>query len=423
VCLSCLSVYLALATALWGYYGYYRKIPDVSWADVVVLPRFSRVQAAIGAHYFSEAKRLWDNKNYAQAIFTARAAVVKSPRNLDARLFLAGCWQEVFRFDEAVRTLRDGIEFSAADARLQKAIVGTCLACGRFGDLLEMLRKDLPAKGVRLLEGREPVYRLAELRAVLETAGPAEAERVAAHYSGIDELPAAAPLLALIDWDSGRREAAFTRLQVARDREPNDPSIQDAYVDTALRIGKSDEARAASQSFLAAFPDLESAQLRFLEAHGSRQGPDKAPWMDACTRFLVRFRHRPEALGRLASLASSQGWPDLAYLLYQNSLQDNLTGFPFAVYYVGSLVKAGDFREAESVWHDLSLRNSQQLVSASYLGAMVAWGTGHESEALQITQQLQQETAKDPTRRLRLVEIFNLFGFPKIADELGRPQS
>ena len=53
-----LVCYLGLTTALWGYYSLYRKIPGVNWVDVTVLPRFSRVQAAIGDYYYNQAKPL-----------------------------------------------------------------------------------------------------------------------------------------------------------------------------------------------------------------------------------------------------------------------------------------------------------------------------------------------------------------------------
>jgi tetratricopeptide (TPR) repeat protein len=419
----CLVGYLALATALWGYYSIVRKVPEVNWIDIAVLPRFSRVQAAIGAKYFTDAKQYWANRDYVRGIFNARAAVLKVPQNLDARLFLADCWLQAGRANEAIRTLREGIEFDAANPRLQQALVETMLSTAHFGELLKLLREDLPARGVRLLDGKDRIYQLAEVRAALDTSDAAEAERVFAAHKGLSDLPAATPLLARIDWELGRQDAAFSRLQAARDADPTDPVIQDSYVDTALRMGNVEEARAASKVFLRAFPNLISAQLRFLEAHGARQGEDRTLWTDECVRFLVQFRHQPLALARLGTLAASQGWTDLAFLLYENSLHDNLTGFPFALYYVGSLVKAGNFAAADTIWHELSTRNLAQMGSSAYFGAMVAWGSGRESEALQIIDQLRRETANDPSHRRSIVQVFRDFGFPKIADELANPQS
>jgi Flp pilus assembly protein TadD len=414
--------YLALATALWGYYAIDRKIPGVNWIDVAVLPRFSRVQDAIGAAHFQKARGLWEKKDYVQAIFTARAAVVKAPKNLEARLFLAGCWREVGRPEEAVRTLENGIEFDAQDPRLQAALVQTCLETERYQDLLKALREDFPARGVRLTDGSNRGFQLAELRAVLETADAGEAERIAAHDVGLAEVPAAAPLLSRIDWELGRHEAAFARLRLARERAPGDPSIQDAYVDTASRLGRIDEAHAAARQFLTAFPGLLAAQLRFIEVYGSRQGSDKAPWTAACMQFLAQYRRQPAALGQLGSLAASKGWTDLAFLLYENSLQENLTGFPFSIYYAGSLVKAGDLAGADGVWHELSIRNGPQLAAASYIAAMVAWGSGRQSDALQIIDQLRGQTVNDPHRKRVLEEVFRTFGFAQLADLLAKPK-
>jgi predicted Zn-dependent protease len=418
-----LAGYLSLATALWGYYSIYRKIPGVNWVDVAILPRFPRVQAAIGASYYADARTLWDKKQFVPAIFTARAAVGKSPGNLEARLFLAGCWQQAGRPNEAIRTLTDGIAFSAEDTRLQGMVVGLCLETSHFKDLLKILREDFPTHGVHLLDGKNRVYQMAEVRALLETSGAAEADRVAASYPGLKDAPSAAPLFAGIDWELGRHDAAVARIRTALERQPGDPGLLDADVDMALRAGHTDDARAAANRFLTAFPNLLSAQLKFLDAHGSRQGADSRLWTAECARFLSQYRHQPDALAQLSSLAASQGWPDLAFLLYQNSLQENLTGFPFAIYYAGSLVKSGKLAEADAVWRDLSLRNQPQIASAAYIAAMVDWGTGRVSEAMQAIDQLRRENADDPHRRRVIEGVFRSFGYTQLADQFAKGHS
>jgi tetratricopeptide (TPR) repeat protein len=421
-----LICYFGLTTALWGYYSLYRKIPGVNWVDVVVLPRFSRVQAAIGDYYYNQAKQFWGKQDYMRGIMTARAAVQKAPDSLDARLFLAGCWLQVGRYEEALRTLRGGIQYNATDPQLQKALLEVCLRSAHYDDLLKLLRDELPRSGVRLLSGNNVSFQLAEIQAVLETAGPAEAETVVSHYAGLADTPGAAPVLSRIDWELNRHDAAFERLRIARERgakDSTDATVQDAYIDMALRMQKTDEARAAAQTFLSTYPNLVVAQLRFLETRSSRAGLDQTPWLRECMRFLVQYRQTPAALGQLASLAATQGWTDLTFLLYQNSLQENLSGFPFAIYYVGSLVKSGDYATAETVWRELLVRNSAQLAAASYLEAMVAWGGGRESDAMQVIERLRRETENNRSRRRSLEQIFRSFGFPKLGDQLVAAKS
>jgi hypothetical protein len=332
----------------------------------------------------------------------------------------------VARNEEALRTLRGGIQYHAADPQLQKALMEVCLRSGHYDDLLKLLRDELPRNGVRLLIGNNASFQLAEIQAVLETAGPAEAEKTASRYTGLPEIPGAAPVLSRIDWELNRRDAAFERLRIARERgakDPTDSAVQDAYIDMALRMQKTDEARTAAQSFLTTYPNLVSAQLRFLETRASRKGIDQGPWLRECMRFLVQYRQTPAALGQLASLAATQGWTDLAFLLYQNSLQENLSGFPFAIYYVGSLVKAGDSAMAETVWRELLVRNSAQLAAASYLEAMVASGSGRESDAMQVIERLRRETENNPSRRHSLEGVFRAFGFQKLAEQLVAAKS
>jgi len=424
ICSVALASYLSAVTALWGYYSVRRGIPGIRWVDVVLPPRFSHVQDAIGAFYLTEAKEAWAKREYSKGIVTARAAVVKSPANLDARLFLADCWRQAGRYEEAIRTLRDGIKYNASDSRLQIALVEICLVSNRFTDLLAVLRTDLPAMGVRLLDGSDRAIQLAEVRAVLEVSGAAEAARAAGAHPGLVDDPAAAPLLARIDRETGRKEQALEHLRTARERAPKDAALQDAYIETALDMGKADDARTASEQFFAEFPRLVPAQLRFIEAHGSRKGRDESPWAAVTLGFLAQHRREPEALSQLGSLAASKGWSDLAFLLYENSLEENLMGFPFATYYVASLVKTGDFQEADTALRELSIRNGAQVQAASYLTAMVDWGVGRESEAAQIIQQLRRETENDPHRRRTIEDVLRSFGFPKAADQLtaGGPQ-
>jgi tetratricopeptide (TPR) repeat protein len=421
VAIGCASLacYLSAVTALWGYYSVHRGIPGVHWVDVALPPRFSHVQDAIGTFYLGKAKEAWAKKDYSRGLVTARAAIVKSPGNLGARFFLADCWRQAGRYDEAIRTLRDGIAYSASDTRLQVALVETCLVANRYADLLDVLRSDLPSKGVRLLDGSNRDMQLVEVRAVLEVSGAAKADQAAAAHPGLVDDPSAAPILARIDREMGRKDQALEHLRIARDRAPKDAAIQDEYIETALDLDKTEIARTASEQFFATFPGLLAAQLKFLEAHGSRQGRDEVPWTEVCLRFLAQHRHEPEALSQLGSLAASKGWTDLTFLLYENSLEENLTGFPFATYYVASLVKAGDFQAADSALRELSIRNGVQMQAASYIAVMVDWGIGRESEAMQIVQQLRRETADDPHRRRTLENVFRTFGFPKVAEQMA----
>jgi tetratricopeptide (TPR) repeat protein len=390
---------------------------------VALPPRFSRVQEAISAYYYGEAKKAWAKGDYLRAVVTAKAAIVKAPGNLDARLFLAECWRQGGRYDQAIHTLREGIPFNAADSRLQSALINYCLSTDHFTDLLAVLRTELPARGVRLLDGTNKGLELAEVRAVLDTAGAAEADKTAAGHPNLASDPEAAPLLARIDWEVGRKTQALERLRVARDHLPTNAIIQDAYIQMAVDMNKTDEARTAAMGFLRAFPTLLTAQLRFLGVYKSRQGADEKAWVAVSMAVLVQNRHDPVSLSKLGSLAGSEGWSDLAFLLYQNSLQENLTGFPFAIYYAASLIKSGNLKTADSVFRDLSIRNAAQVASASYLAAMVDWGLGRESEAMQIVQQLRRETADDLARRRTIESVFRSFGYPKVADELAKGPS
>jgi tetratricopeptide (TPR) repeat protein len=413
--------YLASVTLLWGHYTVGRGIPGVRWMDIAVPGRFSRVETALASFHYSDARRLWGQREFGQAILSARTAVAEDPGDLEARLFLSDCWRRAGRFQEAVRVLREGIESNAADPRLQRAVVETCLDTGRYEDLLKALRQEFPGHGVRLLDGPDGVFQIAEARAALETSGAAAAESVLKRHPGLAGLAEAAPVLSQIDWELGRREIALDRLRRARERSPDDVDIQDAMIEMEFRMGRTAEARLDAREFLVAHPKLLAPQLRVLEAYGSRKGRDGDVWSTECIRFLEQHRGDPAALGQLGSLAASNGWTDLAFVLYQDSLQEDLTGFPFAVYFAGSLLKAGDMAGADEVWRDLANHNPVQLASAEYVAAMVAWGNGRRSDAEPIINQIRAQTAADLHRRRMIEDVFRSFGFAEMADRLAAP--
>lgn len=413
--------WLGLATALWGFYRFKREIPAVAWGDVAAA-RFHRVQETIGAHYFTQARAAWDAKEYARAVMLARAAVRKAPANLEARLFLAGVWAQVRRPAEALQTLREGLPSDAGDARLQRAFVETALANGRHAEVLRWLREELPARGARPLAGGATEFLLAELRAVLETAGAAEAERLAGQRPALADEPAAAPLLARLDFEAGRMDAGFARVRAARERRPELPELHEAVIDAAQRLQRADLARDAAAAFYARFPESLPAHLRFLEANDPAAQLDESRWTTETLRFLVRYRRNPAALERLADLAARRGWSDLAYLLYQNSLQETLGSYPFALHYVGALTKKGDYAAAERVLRQLAAERSSPYAAAApvvaYLSAMVEWGLGRETEAQRHLDRLRLEVGHDERRLQGYVQIFRALGFAPLAEQL-----
>lgn len=413
--------YLSCATLLWGYYSFSRRVPGVHWIDVAVPGRFSRVESALAAFHNKQAQRLWLEKDYGAAILAARSAVAEDPCNIEARLYLADCWRRAGRFQEAVRVLRKGIEVDAGDSRLQFAVVQTCLDAGLYQDLLKALREDFPSHGAPLLDGSDPGFQLAEVRAVLEISGAAAAELVAKRHPGLAGVTAAAPTLSQIDWELGLKEIALDRLGRALERDPKNFNIQDARIETLLRMHRTKDAKDGARRFLGEFPGLATPQLRMLEAYGSRKGTDGAVWTSLCIRFLERYHRDAAAMSQLGSLAASNGWTDLAFVLYQDSLQQNLAGFPFAVYYASSLLKAGDMAAADEVWHDLSVHNAPEIVPASYVTAMVEWGNGRRSDAEPILDRIRRQTNTDQHTRRMIEDIFRSFGFVEMAERLGAP--
>jgi hypothetical protein len=413
--------YLLAATALWGYYRFQRHVSGVHWIDIAVCTRFARVQQAVGAQHLATAKALWQNGEYAKGLFLARAALGKTPRDPAARLFLADCWQQAGRPDFAGHTLEDGLPYDPAPQPLARALIAHYLGAGQYRELLVLLRTKLPALGRQPEAGELVYYQQAEVQAVFETEGAEAADALSGSYAELGRLPAAAPLLARIDLARHQPAAALARLRDALSREPGAPALHDALIDVALETGQTEEARAAAEHFVAAFPSLPTAELRLLEVHSSRTLADRGPWLQSCMRYLARFRQQPGALEQLAELAARRGWSDLAFLLYQNSVATGTRDRVFTAYYIGSLLTHRDFAHADTVWRDLTSQKSTPADSAPALAAMVASGVGREGEALEHLERLRRDTAGDIPRRDRLARLFRTFGFAPLAEKLLAP--
>lgn len=417
--LAVLGLYLGAASALWAYYRFHRHIPDVHWHDIALVTRFGRVRQAVGAHQLGLARERWAAKDYAQGLFLGRSALAKDAANPEARHFVASCWRAAGRGALASRILEDGLGFDRPALPLARLLAETYLEGSRYGELLALLRVRLPALGRPVPDEQQNFFRLAELRAVLESEGAEAATAVAARWPELARLPAAAPLFARIALARGDAPAGLAMLRTALASQPENPSLHDALCETTLAAGLLDEARTVAEGFVAAFPSLPAAELRLLEAHGSRAAAAREPWLLSCMRYLARFRENPAALEQLAHLAARRGWSDLAFVLYQNAVATGANARPFAFSYVGSLVAAKQYARAGAVWTDLVAQKAVTADNAPALAAMIAFGTGREGEALEQVERLRTATRDDAPRRGRFVRVLREFGFASLADALA----
>lgn len=415
---AALLAYLSGATALWAYYHFAREVPEARWIDIAVCTRFGRVQQAVGAQHLARARERWEAGDYAKGVFLGRAALAKRPTDPEARLFLANCWRQVGRLDLACRTLEDGLVHDGDTLPLGRALLSVYLQSARYRDVLTLLRQKLPALGRHPSSEDITSFQHAEVQAVFETEGAEPAATLAAGSEALSRLPAAAPLLARIDFARHQTDAALARLREALTREPGNPAIHDALVDLALQSGRAEEAREAAVRYVEAFPALPAAELRLLEVHAARVESDRTPWMLSCMRYLARFRQQPAALEQLAGLAARRGWSDLGFLLYENAVATGAPDRAFASLYIGSLLTARDYLRADTVWHDLTAQKSAPADSAPALAAMVASGAGREGEALEQIERLRRDTSNDSSRRNRLAQLFRSFGFAPLAERL-----
>jgi predicted Zn-dependent protease len=413
-----ISLYLIGVSGLWAYYHYFRDIKEVQYLDILWFPRFYKANQAVGTKHLHSAEENWKAGNYAQGIYFARAAVTKYPQNPEARLFLAQCFQAVRRTSLACNILDEGLKYDTAEMPLAKTLVQYYIQSNRYTDILNLIHKRLPDLNQKISDSDQTFFRKAELHATFESAGTAAATNLHNRWPELDSIPDAIPLIARIDMAQSGPDAALSRLQQAVDKYPDSPVLHDAYISTALKAKRNKEAGIASEVYVQKFPNSASAHLRFLESHGSRINEDRQPWLVGIMRYLAQFYRDQSTLEELANLAARQGWDDLAFVLYENSIAYGMRERNFAICYLGSLLTTRQYAKADLLWNEVQALKAGTSETLPLLAAMVAEGNGRASDAQERITAMRAATKAEPLARTRLAALLSDFGFPSLAEAL-----
>jgi Tfp pilus assembly protein PilF len=135
-------------------------------------------------------------------------------------------------------------------------------------------------------------------------------------------------------------------------------------------------------------------------------------------RYLAQFYRDQSTLEELANLAARQGWDDLAFVLYENSIAYGMRERNFAICYLGSLLTTRQYAKADLLWNEVQALKAGTSETLPLLAAMVAEGNGRASDAQERITAMRAATKAEPLARTRLAALLSDFGFPSLAEAL-----
>jgi hypothetical protein len=333
--------YLAAATALWSWL---RRTPQnqVGWTLAATAPfRWETFRAKRGDTDIALAQERLKRQEWGEAYFALRTGVARSPGNVPGRLALAALLNGSSP-EQALRTLETGLERSAGDPDLLRALFA--------------LYQQQQA-GARALE------RSAELLARQPPLDPA-ARQVATHARAAlllarGDLAAAAALLDPLALTGNGNEDRRTRLLRA-DLRRLQGRLTEATAELSAAgtaAGTPDFLRAAAEVAVAA---RDTAALEGVFRRWRAAGEDQpAPYLFAFQAwhrlgrlslrdrveqdFYEAFGHRESALQLFAAVAVGLELPDAVRRAEDAARRAGFSRFAFRVHLTELALRAGDF--------------------------------------------------------------------------------
>lgn len=159
--------YFGAVTAL---YARWKRLPEnrVTWTAIASAPwRWEELRVLRGETAVAAGLRALRERRFSEALFSLRAGVARSPRNVDGRLALAELLGAAGDTTEAIRLLEEGVRLMPGTDLLLRALTGVYANGGawrRLGTLLdeqlseEHAAKLTPAVRQRLLLQRAAVW-------------------------------------------------------------------------------------------------------------------------------------------------------------------------------------------------------------------------------------------------------------------------
>ncbi|MCW5550279.1 MAG: tetratricopeptide repeat protein [Opitutaceae bacterium] len=332
--------WLGSATALWAFVRYHRGVSNVSFVDIAFLPlRRDEYRATLGRHHFATAKEQLSQQRWGEAIFNLRAAVARTPANLEARRILAAIYQQSNQPEPAMKLLEDGLMYAPKDPAYLRETFG----------LLQRQPERVLRQSARLLPA-EPDRDPAHLFITWQTAAALHAlqrddESLALIKRWqIDRNPEGRQLIAAIAAAGGRHEEAENIYRQQLREDPKNEAAALQLTRLLIRQGRTEEARRAALLRTLALPDSPGAAIDLLNL--TWQTGDKESYHRDANTYLQKHKADERALQMLASLAAKLTQPELAATVLATAAAQGHAEAQFRLSLLEAQCAAADFAAA-----------------------------------------------------------------------------
>jgi Tfp pilus assembly protein PilF len=370
--------WLGSATALWAFVRYHRGVSSVSFLDIAFLPlRRDEYRATLGRHHLATAKEQLSQQRWSEAIFNLRAAVVRTPANLEARRTLAAIYQQSNQPEPAMKLLEDGLMHAPKDPAYLRETFG--LLQRQPERVLRQSARLLPAK-----PDRDPAHLFIawQTAAALHALHRDDESLALIKRWQIDRTPEGRHLIAAIAVAGGRHEEAENIYRQQLREDPKNEAAALQLTRLLIRQGRIEEARRAALLRTLALPDSPGAAIDLMNL--TWQTGDKESYHRDANTYLQKHIADERALQMLASLAAQLAQPELAAAVLATAQALGYDQAPFRFSLLEAQCAAADF--AAAVATAKTLTDAEKIppriaAAANFLKAWAYLGHGQPAEA------------------------------------------
>ncbi|MDI1320415.1 MAG: tetratricopeptide repeat protein [bacterium] len=372
-------MWLAAVLGAWLFVKYYRHIPAVRYADLLLPTRWPAYRTSEGNYYIAHAADLLKKGEANAALYQLRAGLAKAPANAGGRTTLAGLYLALRRPDLARDLLLDGLRYLPDDPAYLQATLSFLLEFQEDAKLLEVAGQQLDSPRRAAIH---PVAAIYAATAAYYRGNYDRAEDLIMQYR-LRDTAEGATLLARIEWERGYPELALLRLDALLALQPGHDGARALLASYYRALGRTSALESAIVERLVSDPLAPAPRIEYLRLHAQRG--DRAKLDRDLETYLSQFQHDPTALLLLADFAAATGRPALARRVQQIfSDRPENNGAP-ALMVAEAHIVAGEYQAALGLITDYARDYPEwasQFASVfNGLQAVALYGLGKKDEA------------------------------------------
>lgn len=359
-----------------------RDFDGGSYFDILFYPwRGEAYQAAWGDEYIERGMELLEQGDFQEGLHLVRVGHSKSPANIEGRMLLADFHNARGRPDVAAKLLREGLPYGRDDMDYLRTTFRLLIANQEDGKVQEIAEELLPDEAV--VTPLNQITALAAATAQFHRGGYDQAEDLLVRYE-LTENPEGRILLARLDWERGRKQAALDRLQALSDQFTDQEEVYMLLTHYYRELG--DHAKAHSYAVMRQINNPLAAAPRIALLHSHHQmGNDEKAERQA-DRLLSDFSNDRAALVQLGEFAANIGDVELSRRVFRAA---DKGGFPLDVPAIllaeahleaDEFQEAIDFLEAHAERHENFEENHAPTVAGIYTVAYLGLGNQDDGE-------------------------------------------